>query len=262
MPGPESTAKRAELVARLRQGIEEVKHSKRFIEYLRFAAAFHNYSFNNRLLIWCQRPDAAQVAGFRAWLKLGRYVRKGEKGIAILAPMPWKRTDEESDEIATGVNFKVVHVFDVSQTEGEDLPALAATLAGDADELVAGLYAVASGEGLSISREAESIGAMGYYVRSRKAIWLSPEIDSSAQLAQTLAHELGHHFADEDCTRAVGELIADSAAYLVLGHFGIDAGVFSFDYVAAWASRAEDDAWEKALAKIHQVADAIISAAA
>ena len=73
-----------------------------------------------------------------------------------------------------------------------------------------------------------------------------------------MAHELSHHFAAEDCARAVGELIADSAAYLVLGHFGIEAGSFSFDYVAAWASRTDADAWEKSLAKIHQVADAII----
>ena len=151
MSGSQSTEKRAELVARLRQGIEEVKDSDRFKDYLRFTAAFHSYSFHNCMLIWCQRPDATQVAGFRSWLKLGRYVRRGEKGISILAPMPWKKTDEENEEVLSGINFKVVHVFDVIQTEGADLPTLTTTLAGDAEELVARLYTVAEDEGLTFT---------------------------------------------------------------------------------------------------------------
>src|SRR5688572_33061229 len=87
--------KRAELTARLKRGIEEVKDSERFREYLRFASRFHQYSLNNRLLIWLQRPNASQVAGFQTWKSLGRSVRKGEKGIAILAPVAFRRFKDD-----------------------------------------------------------------------------------------------------------------------------------------------------------------------
>ena len=126
---PELTEKRSQLVAQLRQGIEQVKDSKRFAEYLAFAGRFHHYSFNNRILIWAQRPGASQVAGFQSWKQLGRHVRKGEKGIAILAPMTFKPEVEQAGPEAEDVGatravvgFRVVHVFDVSQTEGEALP--------------------------------------------------------------------------------------------------------------------------------------------
>jgi antirestriction protein ArdC len=248
--------KRQELIDQLRQGIESVSDSERFKEYLRFSASFHAYSLHNRILIWLQKPDATQVAGFHTWLKLGRYVRKGEKGIAIFAPCayPAKNDDEEAR-----IFFKVVYVFDISQTDGNDVPSLTSALHGNASALVDGLLTVAASEGVTVSREAEEgQQANGYYSRSRKLIWLSPSITETAQLAQTLAHELSHHFADEECTRAEGEIIADSAAYIVLGHHGIEAGDFSFDYVAVWASRTERGAFEKKLTTVHKVADRIL----
>jgi antirestriction protein ArdC len=265
----DATEKRSQLVAQLRQGVEQVKDSQRFAEYLTCAARFHRYSFNNRMLIWLQRPDASQVAGFQTWKSLGRHVTKGEKGIAILAPVAFRRAaeqgagEEEGEQETVAVGFRAVHVFDISQTEGEPLPSLTSQLRGDADELLAGLKSVAEAEGLAISEapEAGREGVGGYYDSSKRLIWLNPSTQASAQMAQTLAHELAHHFAREErCNRAEGEIVADAAAYLVLGHHGIDAGAFSFDYVAVWASRAEPGAFEQQLSAAHKAADAILCA--
>ena len=199
-----------------------MKNSERFREYLRFASRFHQYSLNNRMLIWLQRPHASQVAGFQTWKNLGRNVSRGEKGIAILAPVPIRRDVQvESDDDqapAVSVGFRVVHVVDVSQTDGESLPALTTHLEGNAEDLLAGLTEVVRLEGLTLSAELEADreGVGGYYEPARKRIWLNPDIEGSAQRAQTLAHELAHHFAREErCTRAEGEIVADSAAYLV-----------------------------------------------
>ena len=266
---PEQTEKRSQLTAQLRQGIAQVRDSKRFAEYLAFAGRFHRYSFNNRLLIWMQRPEATQVAGFQSWKQLGRHVKKGEKGIAILAPIAFKREMDlgptqstESAEDRTVVGFRVVHVFDVGQTDGEPLPTLTMQLEGSADELLMRLMAVAADDGLTVTSEPEQgrDGVGGYYDPAERHIWLNPSIQGTAQIAQTLAHELGHHFARETvCSRAEGEIIADAAAFLVLGHYGVDAGAFSFEYVAVWANRAEPGAFERKLNEAHQAADAILS---
>lgn len=123
-----------ELNASIRRTIEQLasetdaaKQSQLFRDYLRTSAAFWDYSWHNQLLIWKQRPDASYVGGFQTWLKCGRYVRKGEKGIAILAPMFFKdkrQTAEGGETETQRIWFKVVHVFDISQTDGTPLPDL------------------------------------------------------------------------------------------------------------------------------------------
>jgi antirestriction protein ArdC len=133
--------KAAELNAGIRRAIEQLaketdaaRQSQLFRDYLRTSAAFWDYSWHNQMLIWRQKPDASFVAGFNNWLKLGRYMRKGEKGIAILAPMFFKdrRRANDGNEIeAQRMWFKVVHVFDISQTEGTPLPELPTKSVGE-----------------------------------------------------------------------------------------------------------------------------------
>lgn len=226
---------------RIEEGIEAVRNGERYREYLAFCARFHKYSLANQILIWSQRPNARMVAGFRAWTKLGRHVRKGEKGIMILAPMPTTRTkdqngnvDEDAEQV---VYFRPVYVFDVSQTEGEPLPSPTELLTGDDAGLWPRLAALASRENLVLDREQLSgIGANGFYIRKGHRIWVSPELEP-LQAAKTLAHELGHHFARHDEKahgREDAEMIAESVAFVVMAYLGQDSGRFSFGYLASW----------------------------
>ena len=254
-----AAAKRSALVASLEDGFTRCQDSGEYKAYLDVAAKFHNYSINNQMLIWMQRPHAQRVAGFHTWLSLGRAVRKGEKGISIMAPMTYSKTverdGEEVDE--TRIAFRSVAVFDIAQTDGDDLPEAPVTrLAGD-DEL--GLYdelaTIAAAENLPITRE-EQPGqeANGYYNRARGLIWVSPELVPT-MAAKTLCHELAHHFGGSDCTRQENETIAESVAYLVLGHFGIDASDYSFGYLACWT---DAKTFKAKLADIHATANQII----
>ncbi|KKN84799.1 hypothetical protein LCGC14_0286120, partial [marine sediment metagenome] len=235
-----SVQRRKELVQRLEEGFAQVRDSDRFRTYLDTCAKFHKYSIRNTMLIWMQRPDASKVAGFHTWLNMGRAVKKGEKGIQILAPLPYRKVEETEDgEEATieTVYFRPVHVFDVSQTEGDDLPAIANDLDGDDAGLFSKLDAIAQQEGLSVDRApGRGNGANGFYSSQRNLIWLKPE-SSPLMATKTLAHELAHHFAGHQMNgqcRDEQETVAESAAYIVLGHYGIDAGSYSFDYLAAW----------------------------
>jgi len=251
-----------ELMQRLERGFNAVRDSDRYRAYLDTCAKFHRYSIHNTMLIWVQRPDATRVAGFHTWRNAGRYVRKGEKGIQILAPhTARKRDDDEDDEPETVTYFHPVHVFDVSQTEGDPLPTIADDLAGVDDAgLFAKLDAIARAEGLTIDRTpGRGNGANGFYSGDRKLIWVKPEA-SPTMAAKTLTHELAHHFAEHtrngQC-QGEQETIAESAAYIVLGHFGIDAGAYSFDYLAAWS---DDKVFKAKLNEIHGVASKIINA--
>ena len=119
-----ATQRQSDLLARLSEGITALTTSDEWIRHLEVQSGFHRYSFGNVVLIASQLPGASRVAGFRSWLKLGRNVRRGEKAIWILAPMRFKKTnDEDAGEGRTIAGFKYVAVFDVSQTEGAELPA-------------------------------------------------------------------------------------------------------------------------------------------
>jgi antirestriction protein ArdC len=244
----EARAKQTEIVDRLERGILELKSSARWAEYLRAAARFHRYSANNLMLILMQRPDATRVAGFRTWLDLGRHVRKGENGIAILAPCVYggqTREDQETGERVTTerrvVGFRVVHVFDVSQTDGDELPSPVTHLKGEsAAELLARLEIVAGELGFSVQRPEDFRGPVnGETSFELKQIRLNPD-RSTDQQAKTLAHELGHVTAHHETVnysaeRARCELEAESVAYVVLAHNGLDSAEYSFGYVAHWS---------------------------
>ena len=230
-------AQQSDLLVRFEDAVGAIQDSDSFRRWLDISSRFHNYSLGNQLLIAMQRPEATYVAGFHAWLKLGRHVLKGEKGIKIMVPLPRKVTNDEGEEERRVTGFGTGRVFDVSQTDGEPLPTLEVpTLDGEAGaELWDGLAGFAASQGVNVSvvDPAElPRDTMGYYVPATKGIVVGAH--GQRQRTKTLAHELGHHIARVD-DRAENECIAEGIAYIVCGHFGVDTGERSFSYVASWA---------------------------
>lgn len=223
----------------LAQAVDAVRASETFKQFLAMQARFHRYSWHNSILIATQRPDASQVAGYRTWQSLGRQVRKGEKGIAIIAPCPFKREVKKSEAEAQtidGIFFRVVHVFDIAQTDGEDLPTVEVpTVEAMADRLLADLFRVAASRGIRVDFRPLTSGAFG--VSKSGAI----DVDNrhaSGQQAKTLAHELAHealHWNIEGpITRNIAELEAEAVAYVVCVHFGLDVELRASRYIAVW----------------------------
>lgn len=256
--------KREELADKLEQGVAALRDSEQFHRWLDTASKFHSYSFGNQLLIGMQRPDASQVAGFRAWQGMGRQVRKGEHAIKILAPTFFRKgcaCSGDCDCPSSAVRFRSVCVFDVSQTAGEPLPEIVSLLTGEGLGLPERLEALAKAEGLKVDRDPDNArnGASGWYSRSRALIWIRPDVED-AQAAKTLAHELGHHFArhaDNGHCRDEREIIGESVAYIVLNRFGIDAGAYTFGYLAGW-SLTDPKLFRSKLAEIQKTAATII----
>ena len=262
-----------EVLRRLKSGVDSIQESDNFREFLLTMSKFHDYSIGNLMLIMLQKPEATRVAGYTTWKNLGRYVRKGEKGIAILAPcMPPKQTkvvdsedEENNDESLVEIRpiyFRVVHVFDISQTQGRELPEVAVpTLAGEADEgLFSSVLSLAKSQGLDVSFESrpqQNPDIKGTY--SGKTIWVRSE-ESQAQQLKTLLHEMGHYYSEGvfRMPRRNAETIAESVAFTVGAHFGFDSGVRSFPYVALWAQ--DKKVLEQNLSDIRKVSTKIIDA--
>jgi len=233
-----TTDRTAELQRRLESHVEELAGSEEWAKMLETAGRFHRYSPNNILLIAMQRPGATRVAGFQAWKQMGRSVRKGEKGIAILAPCVYRKA--EGDDETTRVFFKTAHVFDVSQTEGPDLadecrPVL---LEGEApaglwDALAAQVLAA----GFSLERgKPATPGANGTTEYGPKRVIVRDDV-SEAQACKTLAHELAHvllHDGSQWCRGRI-EVEAESVAYVVSAASGLATETYSTAYVARWA---------------------------
>lgn len=251
----------------LKRGVNAISTSAKFIEWLNFSRRFHNYSLQNTLLIMTQRPNATKVAGFHKWKQMGRFVKRGERGIAILAPVICTKRDE-----ATGIEtsilrgFRVVYVFDVAQTDGKPIPENPAKkLEGeDGQGLYNLLAAHVTDSGLRLTiGDPMTEGANGSYDRLGKHIIIAPGL-SPVQRLKTLCHEVAHwklHSDDEGriLPRAVVETEAEAAAYLALAHFGIRADDYAFAYVAGW-SGGNVGVLEKSLRRIQKGADAIIAA--
>jgi antirestriction protein ArdC len=224
-------------------------------EMLTVAARFHTYSPNNVLLIAAQRPDSTRVAGYRAWAQLGRQVRKGESGIAILAPVlrraepaspdppqtPQPRPDRDQAAPRVLSGFRVTHVFDVSQTDGPDLPDVRPELlsGGSPLGLWSDLYDQVEAAGYTIDY-ADLGAANGRTDFTARTVELHTS-RSGAQLTKTLAHELAHidlhapEIRPENLTRDRAEVEAESVAYVVTVAHGLDAQDYSVPYVTGWA---------------------------
>lgn len=239
----------------LAKAVDDVRASETFRKFLEVQARFHRYSWHNSLLICMQRPDATRVAGYKTWQSLGRQVCKGEHGIMIFAPCPWKRQVERDygeTELEQGIYFRAVHVFDVAQTEGQDLPDVdVPTVDTAADGLLADLLRVAEQRGIAVNFDRLSGGLFGV---SKGGTIDVDNGHATGQQAKTLAHELAHealHKADRTgLTRSMAELEAESVAYVVCLHFGLDTEVRASRYIALW------DGDSKALrASLERIAD-------
>jgi antirestriction protein ArdC len=208
------------------------------------AARFHHYSPNNVMLIMLQRPDATRVAGYRTWQSLGRQVRRGEHGIAILAPCKYKVRLTDADGVDNGEEgwrlggFTVEHVFDVSQTDGEPIADVRPDLLkGHAPEgLWDGLAQQVKAAGFTLER-GDCGGANGRTDYTVHTVRVRDDVDD-AQAVKTLAHELGHVMLHEGSLflcRGVLEVEAESVAYIVSAACGLPTDGYSLPYVALWA---------------------------
>jgi len=235
-----------EIHDRLVAAVEGLVSSEQWRAMLEVSARFHNYSTNNQLLIYMQCPQATRVCGYRAWQRLGRQVRKGERGVAILAPChtrvsPVEAEGEQNEvervEVLTG--FRVVHVFDVSQTEGEELAEVAPRrLSGEVSEqVVDALEWRVADEGFMLRREAIARQSRNGYADFERRLVVVRDDLSGAQAAKTLIHELAHmllHQKTDLSEREVAEVEAESVAFVVASALGLDTSDYSFPYVARW----------------------------
>lgn len=275
----------AELSQRLEEGIRDALTSDGWKRFLNVQAAFHNYSWGNVLLIAVQRPDATRVAGFQTWKKLGRYVRRGEKGIAILAPIVAKRrvgTEEPQgpDGIAEFdgeelhekrvIGFKIVHVFDVSQTDGDQLPEQPMPVELEVESETGGwlggrLLDVAQKLGLCVLPGSPGDKAYGSFDAATKTIRLRPGL-AADQRAKTLCHEIAHAILNHRGTFDVAqyaeqEAAAEGTAYVVCSRFGLPTDGYSFNYVAGWAGKVDGMETVKRVAgAVQRTAAAVIDA--
>jgi antirestriction protein ArdC len=225
---------------------EELKagRSERLIQYLNAMSRFHSYSWTNSLLIAMQNPEATLVAGFQRWMKQGRYVRKGEKGIGIMAPLVYRKRDEsganqpESSQTADAegkrsiMGFKIVHVFDVTQTEGDELPEFA-KIGGEPGQLLESLEELIRANGIVLKYEVLPGGAQG--VSRKGEIGISTHLETAERFA-VLAHELAHewmHDAEQrkSLSKTVRETEAEAVAYVVCTSFGLNCSTRSSDYI-------------------------------
>ena len=236
MKAAELTKKCREITAELVQAVKKANNDEQILNYLEFCSRFHNYSLHNRFLIWAFKPDATFVAGFRTWARMGRRIKKGEKGIPIFAPIAVKvRKEPEQDEEVEDqaehqepevvTRFKVVYVWDVSQTEGDPIPEAPDVMAvqGDAARLLPALETVVRAKGIELAY-VENLGkAAG--VSSKGKVEILSSLDTAQRfsvLAHEFAHELLHsHWERANLSRKVKELEAEATAYVVLRHFGL-----------------------------------------
>lgn len=263
-----------EITDRLESGIQDIFNSEQYANYLNTLSKFHNYSLNNTILIAMQKPDATHVAGFNTWKnEFERNVIKGQKGIKIIAPSPYKvkvqqeKTDPDTGKPVIGADgkpiteeterkipaYKVVSVFDVSQTEGKELPTIGVdTLTGSVEQYNNFFVALEKTSLVPIAFENIEGGANGYYHLEDKRIAINEGM-SELQTLKTAIHEIAHsrlHDIDLNApaeeqdehprpNRKTREVQAESIAYTVCQHYGLDTSDYSFGYVAGWSSGKE-----------------------
>ena len=274
-----------EITDKLEQGVSDVFSSDNYKQFLDTMAKFPRYSVNNNILIMMQKPDAQMCQSCTGWKEMGRFVKKGEKGIKILAPAPYTiqreqtklddrgnpMLDKDGEPIMESVEikvnaFKVVSTFDVSQTEGKELPTLGVDeLTGGVDGY--GIFMEALKEVCPVPMTFENIegGAKGFYSQTEKRIAIQEGM-SEAQTVKTAIHEMAHqklHAIENNGpkqTRGSKEVEAESVAYTVCQHYGIDTSDYSFSYVAGWSEGKEMPELKASLDTIRRAASEMITA--
>ena len=251
----------------LESGVEELFTSNRYQEFLKTMAKFHNYSFNNTMLIAMQRPDATLVTSYKNWQSMGRQVMKGEKGITIIAPAPYKKMKEKevldenqrpimgtdgkpkTEQVEVTVpHFKAVTVFDIAQTSGKPIQTLAPELLTAAvQDFDSFMQAIQKISPVPIRFDEIDGNANGYYHNADKEIVIKKGL-SESQTLKTAIHETVHaKLHDKEIMESLGvekdrltkEVEAESVAYCVCSSFGLDTSDYSFPYIAGWSSSRE-----------------------
>jgi antirestriction protein ArdC len=246
-----------QLVAALQAGRSEV-----LTAYLTAIGRFHRYSLHNVLLIASQKPSASYVAGFRTWNELGRFVKKGEKGIMIVAPIVRRKADDEDERGETSYNiagFRAAYVFDISQTDGKELPQIG-VVQGDPCAYSDKLRRFATEQGISVEYSEDIVPARGTSYGGRIAILPG---QSAAEEFSTLAHELAHellHRGDRRATtsKRIRETEAEATAFVVCHGAGLATGSAASDYIQLW--NGDVDVLTESLGYIRQAASQILEA--
>ena len=239
----------------IENGLAAINTDKDWIRYLTFCSSFYNYSYNNIILIMMQRPDATYVAGYTAWRKLNRYVKKGEKGIGILCPCIRKveafkepddanvyndrEAEKEVKKVITG--FRIGYVYDLSQTDGDDsmLPVLVTGLAGNSEQEQAIYEALLKYVSSQYHvQEVTGTSAKGSYNIDTKVITVRSDLQYKQKI-KSILHELSHAVDFEmhpDLTipRNKREIIGESCAFVICLRLGIDTSSYSFSYLKSW----------------------------
>lgn len=276
----------------IEKGIKELFASDKYRQYLQTMSRFHRYSVNNQMLIFMQKPDASLVAGFNKWKdSFGRNVKRGEKGIKIIAPAPFKKKIEkekldpdtklpmldengqpikEVAEVSTST-FKVVSVFDVSQTEGKPLPELSSDLTGSVEHYDAFMEAIKRSSPVPIDFKPIENGADGFFSYDNQSITLREgmsETQTVCAAIHEMAHATLHNYSrrNKDETdverkdRHTEEVEAESIAYAVCAYYGIETGENSFGYLASWSSDKELKELKASLETINKTSSELITA--
>ena len=258
-----------EVVKELEEGVVSLYESDKYKAYLEFMGRFHNYSANNCILIFLQMPTASLVAGYQTWAKQNRQVRKGEKGLRILAPVPHKimvkkihADGREEEEERTWNSFRPVSVFDISQTDGEAIPEICEELKGDVKDYENLLEKVVKCSPVPVKYEEIKSGAKGYFSDIEHKIVIQKGM-SEEQTLKTLIHEVAHSLLhgkdgeESEATRSEKEVQAESVSYTVCTMLGIDTSDYSFGYIASWGSKDVKELC-KSMEVIRKTADKII----
>ncbi len=278
----------SELVGKLEDGLKEIFDSDKYKNYLNTMAKFHNYSVNNTLLINQQKPDATLVAGFDSWARnFGRHVKKGERGIKIIAPAPYMvKKEKQLVDPKTGEKlfnpdgtpkttevevkipvFKVSYVYDISQTYGKDLPTLGvAELGNTVDRAKDYIDSLKKVSPVPIEFGVTNGDSKGFYSPSNQSITIKDGM-SDAQTIKTMVHEISHAklhnpeaLKEEGKRKSKGtiEMEAESVAYIVCQHFGIDTSDYSFGYIAGWSEGKGTEELKESMQSIRETSSEMI----
>lgn len=275
-----------QMAEKLEAGVKDVFQGENYKAYLDFCAKMPRYSINNQILIMMQKPDATMCQSFTGWKEMGRFVKKGEKGIRVMAPAPYKIEREQDkldgngkpildadgepvkEKVEVKVNaFKPVSTFDISQTDGEPVPRLGVDeLVGTVEGYETLMEAIKQASPVPISFENIESGAKGYFHVEENRIAIQEGM-SETQTVKTALHEASHatlhnkeaQNADNDKkTRNQKECEAESVAYVVCQHYGVDTAEYSFPYVAGWSSDKEVPELKASLDTIRRAASDLI----
>lgn len=273
------------LTEQLEKSIQDFMESEKYKAFLSSMAKFHNYSLNNQILIAVQKPDSTLCAGYTTWQKQNRYVKKGEKGIRIICPSPYKKeylkdvidkTTGKPELLSDGRTkqeivqkvipfFKVGYVYDISQTEGQPLPEIADILEGDLDEGLKSLKeAMLQASPVPVCFQPIDGETNGFYSPAAGEIVVDSTL-SEKQSLKTLIHETAHALlhnpeaSSSQPTRETKEVEAESVAYVVCQYFGLDTSDYSFGYIAGWSSGKGTPELKASLENIRNTSNEIIS---